>query len=878
MRGGDVDKAKLQAAADKFIAKAQNDKALEVLEQILSQDAQDMKALSKASDLYLKIGNTSKASECLRRIGEIYTRDGFYSKAIAIYKRILKIDEAAPKSELVRTHDLLANLYSQLGLVSDAMAHYKIVVDFFDQSKDKEALLATLKRVAELDPNNVESQLKLVDLFVAEGRAEEAQESLSILTDHLSSKGLLADLVLVQERWVSLFPKDVVALEKLTKAYLRANEPKKALAKLQAAFRLDPYNTDVLELLSRTFTEMKQADKAKAVDVELVKIYRKANDEKKLKVVEDRIRGIPSSVTGGQSYLSSAKMKTEGIDPGEDLISKMDLDPEERKIISECDVYVKYGLSEKAREVLGAQLSHFPRSLALRWKMKSVLQELRLREELTHCLSEIVLLSKEQKNEAWIKLAVAELKSVDPKHPSLETGAIDIDLPPRPTEATLQESAKEAFGEELDDSDISIIVEEDLISKSQPQPDFLSKGAQDADDELLEEAERASDRRLKEQAAQMANASEEKSDVLEDYLLMEQTVSGQELIEEAPVEEVSGSETIELADMMEFATDEPESGSPSTSATKSEESDEVEFLLSDSDFSPDELKVLENQLEPQAKKDVPPTEAEVDLTFDVQDKQEEVVEDGDFQLKQVLEEIQFFKSQGLDTEAHRLFTKLEKDFPDHPAVKELKASSPDQASEQKPKEVQVEALGTKMKFTLQEDTRSDLDGDFFDLAAELADEEETKRSSVPAEVKDVFNAFKEGVSQSVGAEDFETHFDLGIAYREMGLLEDAISEFELCSKLPGKMVVSYYQLGLCEVARGDLDKARHYFDQALQSPKLDNQEKISLSYELAEVLYQLDDKTKAAELYEEVQKLDPTFRDVAERIKECTPHLKSAKK
>jgi tetratricopeptide (TPR) repeat protein len=184
------------------------------------------------------------------------------------------------------------------------------------------------------------------------------------------------------------------------------------------------------------------------------------------------------------------------------------------------------------------------------------------------------------------------------------------------------------------------------------------------------------------------------------------------------------------------------------------------------------------------------------------------------------------------------------------------------------KQVEIEALGTKMKFSVQEDIRSELEGDFFDLAGELEDELTTK-SSVPTEVRDVFNAFKQGVSESVAAEDFETHYDLGIAYREMGLIEDAISEFEICAKLPGRFATSSYQLGLCEIARSNWAKAQEHLDGALKLPKLDPQEKISLSYELAEVCLKLNNPQRAAMLYEEVQKLDPTFREVSERIKAC---------
>ena len=147
-----MDKSKLFALAEKAVLKNQNDKALEALEKIVHADPRDVKALNKAADLYLKKGQSSKAIEYLFRVGELYDKDGFYSKAIAIYKRILKIESAQSSDEMIETHQKLANLYGHLGLVSDAMSHYKIVVGYFDKHGDKEALLLVLKKVSDIDP------------------------------------------------------------------------------------------------------------------------------------------------------------------------------------------------------------------------------------------------------------------------------------------------------------------------------------------------------------------------------------------------------------------------------------------------------------------------------------------------------------------------------------------------------------------------------------------------------------------------------------------------------------------------------------------------------------------------------------------------------
>src|SRR5690606_13385044 len=85
-----------------------------------------------------------------------------------------------------------------------------------------------------------------------------------------------------------------------------------------------------------------------------------------------------------------------------------------------------------------------------------------------------------------------------------------------------------------------------------------------------------------------------------------------------------------------------------------------------------------------------------------------------------------------------------------------------------------------------------LDDQSFELAERLAeelDEVEPSAGSDVLDVEQVFAQFKKGVAQQVAMEDSETHFDLGIAYKEMGLLDDAMSEFRLCLTNPQRICI-----------------------------------------------------------------------------------------
>ena len=70
-------------------------------------------------------------------------------------------------------------------------------------------------------------------------------------------------------------------------------------------------------------------------------------------------------------------------------------------------------------------------------------------------------------------------------------------------------------------------------------------------------------------------------------------------------------------------------------------------------------------------------------------------------------------------------------------------------------------------------------------------------STVEDGFESIFSDFKKGVSATLDAGDYDTRYDLGIAYREMGLFEDAIGEFKICLEAPGRRFDSLYLMGLC---------------------------------------------------------------------------------
>jgi tetratricopeptide (TPR) repeat protein len=168
-------------------------------------------------------------------------------------------------------------------------------------------------------------------------------------------------------------------------------------------------------------------------------------------------------------------------------------------------------------------------------------------------------------------------------------------------------------------------------------------------------------------------------------------------------------------------------------------------------------------------------------------------------------------------------------------------------------------------------------GDFFDLASELRDElgadDSAPRAASDEEqsLDDIFEEFKHGMEKQAAREDEDTHYNLGVAYREMGLLDDAIAEFIMTTDNEPKFIQSRYMLGLCYMEKGEYQKAAGEIQNAVDSSEATGvaaQNLIGMHYDLGYAYQVAGNSLSALREFQIVQNLDPQYRDIAEKIKE----------
>ena len=123
--GFGFNKQKVLSAAEKYVQQGKMQNAIAEYEKVLKADPKDLTVTNTVGDLYSRLGEADKATECFKSVGDAYANQGFTVKAIAMYKKISKLK---PSLESVLK---LAELYTQQGLFNDARAQYLQVAEEF---------------------------------------------------------------------------------------------------------------------------------------------------------------------------------------------------------------------------------------------------------------------------------------------------------------------------------------------------------------------------------------------------------------------------------------------------------------------------------------------------------------------------------------------------------------------------------------------------------------------------------------------------------------------------------------------------------------------------------------------------------------------------
>ena len=408
-------KDKYLAAAQKFLERGQDHRALEEFGRVVQEDPSDTRTWLKMAEIHVRHGALTEAREIYLRTAEIYIGQGFLPKAITVYKSVLKLTPGLPQ---VRVQ--LGEAYRELGMVSDALHELELAVAEFQQAGRPADALPALRRMVELHPDNVVSRIRLAEAASQAGQTAEAVQQLAQAADQLKLEGRGDEFVRVAERLLFHSPDNVAVARELAATYIARKNPRLALSRLQGALKAAPRDPETVALLAEA---MVQLDPRKAISVwrELAAIHAEAGREEARDAtvraalaldptdaethdlaarwgistggVASRARLTPPPLPSGVNSVRRptppplASLDSSGAPSGLSGLSLpgvSGLTPAPNdvgRILAEAEVFVKYGLAERAIDHLRRIFAFEPNHRGARERLAAVLAQVSRRRE-----------------------------------------------------------------------------------------------------------------------------------------------------------------------------------------------------------------------------------------------------------------------------------------------------------------------------------------------------------------------------------------------------------------------------------------------------------------------------------------------------------------
>ena len=757
------DKAKAIRAAEKHLAQNKIQAAIQEYRRIVEHDAEDYTALNTLGDLHARLNEGQHAVACYRRVAEHYREQGFGGKAVAIYKKITRLQPNNPETSLA-----LASLYEQQGLLVDARAQFLFAADAYTRAGQARDALDVLRRIADLEPSNTDIRLRLAEGYANDDLPDLAATAFTEAGERLAARGQHAPALDAFNRALALRPALHAALHGMLAAHSALGTPDDAAELLEQAVSERPADTELRAMLARAYVEAESAVRAERATEELV-----SRDPSSFALFFDVARVSLHQGADGDAARVLNQVAAEALGGGQDepllalLQEVLARDPEHLDALALlARVYATQRDAERQRTALE--------------RLADAAESAGATEEERRALAQLT------------RLAPAETRF------SARLEALGGPLP-----------GDDAAADETPTFE-SFMIGDDAFAAPPPPP----------------------------APAPAAPAAE---------------FEFNSVAEPAPAPDSAAS----FSDLNEFA----------------------------------DARAGEPPAAPPASPAPPGGFQEIDFGFDAGPAADGAGDAGltaEGVLAQELESVDFYVEQGYFDIARDTLDMLEKQYGAHAGIDERRARLPaDLLGSFAPAEAGANGDAGAAAPPVFEDF-----GAYEFDAAAPAEEAPAVVSFEPALVAEpappeasagldpglaaIFDEFREAVedTEESAAADFDTHYQTGLAYREMGLLDQAVEEFQTAAGLsaPGDGTPRYLQccnlLGHCFMQKGVARAAVLWFRKGLDAPGHTEDEYQALRYELATAYEQMGDTARAIEVLSEVYAVDVSYRGVAERLRE----------
>ena len=250
-------KAKLLQEAEKYVLHGKVPQAIGEYLKIVKIDPNDVLILNTIGDLCLRQKQISEANKYFTRVAEIYVRNNFFLKALAVYKKILSADPSN-----IEINATMASLYAKQGLSIDARNQYLKIVSLLENRGQSGEILEIFEKIVELDPGNVVVQQKLAELYFAAGADKKAHTCWTSAARAQLKAGDVAGAMVSIRRAIELDPLDEKAIGSLLECCRKTGDFNPVLDQLKKSINLAPQNLDMREMLGQAYLETNDPEMA----------------------------------------------------------------------------------------------------------------------------------------------------------------------------------------------------------------------------------------------------------------------------------------------------------------------------------------------------------------------------------------------------------------------------------------------------------------------------------------------------------------------------------------------------------------------------------------------------------------------------------------
>ena len=241
-----VQRDKVIASAEKLVAKGKIEPAIKEYERLLEDNPNDVNTLNRIGDLWVRINRNDEAVKVFTKIADHYSKDGFFLKAIAIYKKINKLDPSK-----LEVYARLADLYAKQGLAMEAKSQYQVLADYYLKHGDPTNAVGIYKKISDLDPNSINVHVKLADLYVQVNKTADALKEYDRVGRMLLKRSMLDEAVQVFRKALKIEPRNTELVDSLVTALLEARDFENARQIVESALEANPDNSKLLAMLGR---------------------------------------------------------------------------------------------------------------------------------------------------------------------------------------------------------------------------------------------------------------------------------------------------------------------------------------------------------------------------------------------------------------------------------------------------------------------------------------------------------------------------------------------------------------------------------------------------------------------------------------------------